>query len=64
MGIEESSPEELLVIMVKEETPMGESVAECTGEGGKGLGEPELKGKVGQVSVEESWGSSGACRPT
>ena len=39
-------------------------MAECTGEGGKGLGEPELKGKVGQVSVEESWGSSGACRPT
>ena len=64
MGIGESSPEGLLVIMVKGETPMGESVTVCTGEGGKGLEESELKGKVRQVSVEESWGSSGTCRPT
>ena len=38
---------------------MGESVTECTGEGGKGLGEFELYGKVRQESVEESWESSG-----
>ena len=34
--------EELLVAMNKGETLMGESVAGCTGEGGKGLGEFEL----------------------
>ena len=34
--------EELLVAMTKGETPMGESVAGCTGEGGKGPGEFEL----------------------
>ena len=37
---------------------MGESVTECTGEGGKGLGELELYGKVRQESVEELWKSS------
>ena len=42
MGIGESSPEELLVTMVKGETLMEESVTVCTGEGGKGLGESEL----------------------
>ena len=34
--------EELLVAINKGETLIGESVAECTGEGGKGLGEFEL----------------------
>ena len=38
----ESSPEGLLVTMNKGETLMGESVAGCIGEGGKGLGESEL----------------------
>ena len=36
------SLEELLVAMGKGETLFGESETECTGEGGKGLGEPEL----------------------
>ena len=34
--------EELLVAINKGETLIGESVTECTGEGGKGLGESEL----------------------
>ena len=38
----ELSLEGLLVAMGKGETPLGESVTECTGEGGKGLGEFEL----------------------
>ena len=36
------SLEEMLVAMGKGETPFGESVTECTGEGGKGLGEFKL----------------------
>ena len=36
------SLEGLLVAMSKGETLSGESVTECTGEGGKGLGEFEL----------------------
>ena len=42
LWIGESLPKELLVTMNKGETLMGESVAGCTGEGGKGLGESEL----------------------
>ena len=63
-GVGELLLEELLMAINKEETLMGESVAGCTGEDGKGPGEFELYGRVGLVLVEESWGSSGACRPT
>ena len=42
LWIAELSLEGLLVAMSKGETLIGESVTECTGEGGKGLGECEL----------------------
>ena len=42
LGIARLSLGELLVAMGKRETLSGESVTECTGEGGKGLGEFEL----------------------
>ena len=42
LWIAELSLEELLVAINKGETLIGESVTECTGEGGKGLGEFEL----------------------